>query len=151
MHLPHLSPFSKQPLLFVTACTAGRRHLLSQVAVQDLLAGIWSKSAEVDGWFVGRYVLMPDHVHFFAKPALTAKPIADWMKTWKSVSSRRIAVLAKVDQPIWQEDYFDHFVRSAPSYEEKWEYVRQNPVRKGLCVRPEDWPWQGMLHDLQFR
>lgn len=150
MHLPHLSPFSKQPLLFVTTCTAGRRDLLSQAAVPNILEGIWSKSAEVDGWFVGRYVLMPDHAHFFAKPALTAKPIADWMKTWKSVSSRRIAPEAKVTQPIWQEDYFDHFVRSASAYEEKWEYVRQNPVRKGLRVRPEDWPWQGILHDLQF-
>lgn len=150
MHLPHLSPFSKQPLVFVTVCSAGRRRLLSQTAVQSLLEAVWAKSAEVDGWFVGRYVLMPDHVHFFAKPTLTAKPIAEWMKAWKSVSSRRIAAVVKVHQPFWQEDYLDHFVRSASAYEDKWEYVRQNPVRKGLCVRPEDWPHQGVLHDLQF-
>ncbi len=52
------------------------------------------------------------------------------MKTWKSVSSRRIATEAKINQPIWQEDYFDHFVRSASAYEEKWEYVRQNPCEE---------------------
>lgn len=151
MHLPHLAPFSKQPLLFVTVCTARRRPLLCQTLVQGLLEAIWAKSAGIDGWFVGRYVLMPDHVHFFSKPALTAKPIADWMKTWKSVSSRRIAAGAKADQPIWQEDYFDHYVRSASAYGEMWEYVRQNPVRKRLCVCPEDWPYQGTLHELHFR
>jgi len=150
MHLPHLSPFNKQPLLFVTTCTAGRRHLLNQTAVKSILEGTWTKSAEADGWFVGNYVLMPDHVHLFAKPSLTAKPIAGWMKTWKSVSSRRIATAVKVDQPIWQEDYFDHFVRSASAYEEKWEYVLQNPVRKGLCLCPEDWPFRGTMHELQF-
>jgi hypothetical protein len=45
--------------------------------------------------------------------------------------------------PVWQQGFFDHVVRNSESYSEKWEYVRQNPVRAGLCLRPEDWPWQG--------
>ncbi|HEX7632211.1 MAG TPA: transposase, partial [Lacunisphaera sp.] len=133
MHLPHLLPFSKRPLFFITTCTARRRPLLANASARQIIEAVWTKSALLDGWYPGRYVLMPDHVHFFARPAIEAKPLADWMKTWKSVASRQLAREALIDPPIWQPDYFDHFVRSVSAYEEKWEYVRQNPVRKGLC------------------
>jgi putative transposase len=53
-----------------------------------------------------------------------------------------------VEAPIWQRDFFDRFLRSADSYSEKWEYVRDNPVRAGLVRRPEDWSHQGVTHDL---
>jgi len=86
MRLPHLASFSKQPLLFITTCTAGRRHLLATNTAQEILQTVWTKSATVDGWFVGRYVLMPDHLHLFAMRSLEARPLADWMKTWKSLS-----------------------------------------------------------------
>ena len=150
VRLPHLAPFSKQPLLFITTCTAGRRPLLATIPAHEILKILWMKSAAVDGWFVGHYVLMPDHVHLFAMPRLEAKPLAGWMKAWKSVSARRIAAASKVTPPIWQNDYFDHFIRSASAYAEKWKYVQQNPVRKELRLRPEDWPYFGTLHDLRF-
>jgi hypothetical protein len=46
---------------------------------------------ERDGWWVGHYILMPDHVHFFARRADPAQPMAKWMQMWNSVSSRQIA------------------------------------------------------------
>ena len=36
------------------------------------------------------------------------------------------------------------------AYEEKWEYVRNNPVRAGLAARAEDWPFQGVIHELMW-
>ena len=149
MHLPHLKPFSKQPLLFITTCTAGRKPLLSSVEAMTILEEVWSNSASIDGWFVGRFLLMPDHVHFFATPTLEAKPLPDWMKSWKSISSRRISAVSRISPPVWQGDYFDHFVRSTAAYREKWEYVQNNPVRQGLCSCSVDWPYQGTLHDLR--
>jgi hypothetical protein len=41
------------------------------------------------------------------------------------------------------EGFFDHLIRLRESYSEKWEYVRQNPVRAGLVSKYEGWPWQG--------
>ncbi|MBI2496516.1 MAG: transposase [Opitutae bacterium] len=151
MHLPHLPPFAKQPLVFITTCTANRRPLLAANLARDILTELWTRSAALDGWFVGHYLLMPDHLHLFAVPAREAKPLATWMKTWKSVSSRRIAAAGQVVPPVWPGDYFDHFARSASAYRQKWEYVQQNPVRKGLCLQPADWPYQGTLHDLDAR
>ncbi|MBK9989369.1 MAG: transposase [Verrucomicrobia bacterium] len=150
MRLPHLQPFAKTPLYFLTACMAQRRSLLACTEAHDSLREIWSKSAEHDGWFVGRYVLMPDHVHLFAVPSSDAKRRDEWLKSWKSVSSRRLAKFLSVEPPIWQADTFDHLLRSAESYSEKWDYVRANPVRRGLVAKADEWPWQGEIHSLQY-
>ena len=37
-------------------------------------------------------------------------------------------------RPLWQSEFFDHVIRSADSYTEKWNYVRENPVRAGLVA-----------------
>jgi putative transposase len=149
-HLPHLNPFSRHPTVFLTVVAHNRRSLLACQEACDVLVDIWSRSATTDGWFVGRFVLMPDHVHLFARPAVNAKPLADWMQTWKSLSSRRIAAALKTAPPVWQKDYFDRFLRSADNYQEKWRYVEMNPVRKGLCSQPAAWPWHGELSELRF-
>jgi hypothetical protein len=39
----------------------------------------------------------------------------------------------------------DHLLRSDESYAEKWNYVRENPVRAGLAQSAEDWPYAGEI------
>jgi hypothetical protein len=41
----------------------------------------------------------------------------------------------------WQRDFFDHRLRNHRELDEKTCYVLQNPVRKNLAARVEDWPW----------
>ena len=43
--------------------------------------------------------------------------------------------------PVWQEESFDHVLRNDESLREKIEYIRQNPVRKKLVMKAEDYPW----------
>jgi hypothetical protein len=45
--------------------------------------------------------------------------------------------------------FFDHLIRHSESYAEKWEYVRQNPVRARLVKDPDEWPWQGEIVRLE--
>lgn len=148
--LPHILPFAQQPLVFLTVVTHERRPALACASAHDTLRSIWANSPDLDGWPVGRYVLMPDHVHLFARATRDAKPLARWVQTWKSLSSRQLSETLSLPPPIWQKDYFDRFLRSSESYAEKWRYVASNPVRAGLCRQPEDWPWQGVLADLAF-
>jgi putative transposase len=103
-----------------------------------------------DGWWVGHYILMPNHVHFFARPEVGGRPTANWVQMWKGVSSRRIAKTLNLPPRIWQPEYFDRYLGSAESYSEKWDYVEQNPVRAGLVERFEDWPYRGVIHDLML-
>jgi hypothetical protein len=46
---------------------------------------------------------------------------------------------------LWEEGFFDHVLRSDESYSQKWNYVRENPVRAGLVKSVEDWPCQGEI------
>jgi hypothetical protein len=43
---------------------------------------------------------------------------------------------------LWQPGFFDHLLRNDESYNRKWEYVRENPVRAGLVSGADDWPYQ---------
>ena len=51
---------------------------------------------------------------------------------------------------IWQEEFFDHVLRSSESYSQKWDYVRENPVRGGLVVSSDQWTWQGEIESLRL-
>jgi hypothetical protein len=51
---------------------------------------------------------------------------------------------------IWQEHFFDHMLRSSESYSQKWDYVRQNPVRAGLVASADERPWQGEVESLML-
>jgi putative transposase len=50
-----------------------------------------------------------------------------------------------VSRPIWQLELCDHLLRSEKSCVEKWDYVYMNPVRAGLVMKPEDWPYSGEI------
>ena len=51
---------------------------------------------------------------------------------------------------VWQEEFFDHVLRSNESYSQKWEYVKENPVRAGFVKNSEEWPFQGEIEPLRL-
>ena len=61
-----------------------------------------------------------------------------------SVSKRELNLAGT----FWQEEFFDHVVRSSESYSQKWDYVKENPVRAALVKRSDEWPWQGEVESL---
>jgi putative transposase len=50
----------------------------------------------------------------------------------------------------FQRGGFHHRLRGAEGYRQKWQYVRENPVRAGLAPKPEDWPYQGRVHEIHW-
>jgi len=91
-------------------------------------------------------VVMPDHVHFFCKPTHDAIQLSKFMQHWKQWTSKRIKSELQFDDSVWQEEFFDHLLRSHESYSEKWNYVEQNPVRAGLVDTASGWPYSGFVH-----
>ena len=89
---------------------------------------------------------MPDHLHLFAGPGEPELPLDNWVRYWKSQFSKSV----RNAEYAWQTDHWDRRLRSGESYAEKWDYVLQNPVRKGLVKRAEDWPFQGQLFELEW-
>jgi len=70
------------------------------------------------------------------------------MLAWKQWTSKRIKRECGEAGAVWQEEFFDHVLRSEESYEEKREYILLNPVRANLTKTVEDWPWQGEIEAL---
>jgi REP element-mobilizing transposase RayT len=93
---------------------------------------------------------MPDHVHFFSSPVDSTCSLSEFMQRWKQWTSKRIVQEVGLEGPVWQAEFFDHLLRSAESYEQKWNYVRENPVRAGLVAVADDWPWQGEVERLHL-
>jgi putative transposase len=106
------------------------------------------KMAKERNAWVGRYVIMPDHLHFFVDCGDEVL-LSGWMKSLKNSLSKTLRNLGH-SAPHWQKGLFDHLVRSEPSYEQKWQYTRENPVRANLVFKAEDWPYQGEIEPLPF-
>jgi putative transposase len=90
-------------------------------------------------------VVMPDHVHLLLTPLRDADrnlvSLVGIVQAIKGASAHSLNRALGRSGPVWQEESFDHVLRSEASFSEKLEYIRQNPVRRGLVTRPEDYPW----------
>src|SRR3954454_22142952 len=84
-HPVHLSPnerYNTPVILYVTVCAKDRKPILANPVVHAWLIRTWQENA---GWLVGRYMIMPDHIHFFCAPAENPpSAFTAWMKRWKS-------------------------------------------------------------------
>ncbi|SRR5579871_232674 len=90
-------------------------------------------------------VIMPDHVHLLFTALRDSEgwtfAIPEILKAIKGTSARSINKLTGRNGPVWQDESFDHVLRGNESFRETVDYIRQNPVRKGLVQKPEDYPW----------
>jgi putative transposase len=111
---------------------------LADHTVHEVLRSVWRLATY---WKVGPYILMPDHLHLFAWPGILHADFDAWVRYWKSQFSNAI----DNQSPRWQETCFHHRLRSCESSESKRLYMLNNPVRAGLVVRSEDWPYQGEI------
>lgn len=151
MHTPRLGRLSDiyfgHPVYFVTLCTFGRKKILNRPTIHSVFIA-FCKAAAPYGVYVGRYVLMPDHIHLFVAAAREGVDLSTWIKSLKNTLSKSWRSSA-IAAPHWQKGVFDHLLRSTDSYEEKWAYVAANPKRAGLVASTEDWPYQGTICDLK--
>lgn len=90
-------------------------------------------------------VVMPDHVHLLLTPLKSKSgrwvPLAELLKSIKGFSASRINKRRGGTGALWQDERFDRIVRDAADFQEKWEYIWNNPVTKGLVHSPEDYAW----------
>ena len=137
-----------QPFYFVTFNTYKRVHILANTDVHEAFISFCHTAKEYDV-AVGRYVLMPDHVHLFVALGSDGITLPKWIQSLRSTLGKKFLGLG-FQKPHWQEGFFDHVLRSSESYSQKWEYVRMNPVRARLAQTPEEWPYQGEIMSLPF-
>ena len=122
----------------MTFCTRDRKVIAHLSDVHRAFCE-YSEKARDRYIAVGRYVIMPDHVHLFVQ-GHNEFNLSSWIGGLKRALS--VAVRPDDGRPRWQPGFFDHLLRSDESYDEKWQYVRENPVRAGLVSIADNWPHQ---------
>lgn len=130
--------FAHQPLYFVTFCTLFKRPVLGNDRIHKRFRQ-YCLCAEEHNVAVGRYVIMPDHIHLFVRGGLEFN-LGVWVRGLKrSLASGK---------GFWQPGFFDHVLRHDESYAQKWIYVRENPVRAGMAHHAENWPHAGEITEI---
>jgi len=82
-------------------------------------------------------VVLPDHVHLLVKPQ-PGFTLSRVMKGIKGACARRLNQLRNAKGRVWQEESWDRIIRDVAEFEEKLQYMYENPVRRGLVQRAED-------------
>jgi len=125
----------KRIIYFVTICVADRKPVIANDATFRAFKRAISMLRD---WNVLAAIIMPDHLHVVvaaindreAKLGNFSAALKRWMREELNASWK------------WQPGCFDRLLRSDESLHEKWLYVQENPVRKGLVQRKEDWPYR---------
>ena len=145
--LPHLQ--KPDTAIFVTFCTGGPLVLPTEARGLILEHCLREHGKRID---LIAAVVMPDHVHLLLSPLRYDQgwpfPLTDILQCLKGATAHRINKLLHRSGPVWEEESFDHVLRSEESLEQKLEYIRQNPVRAGLVSRPGDYPWLWVNREL---
>jgi REP element-mobilizing transposase RayT len=85
------------------------------------------------------YVVMANHVHLLITPNVTA---AKWLGPLKGYTAHEANRLLNLQgQPFWQDESYDHLVRTPEEFTRVQKYIENNPVTAGLAQAPDQFPW----------
>jgi REP-associated tyrosine transposase len=94
------------------------------------------------------YCFMPDHLHLlFSLGEDYPKRMQDWVSSFKRYTAKKIFELYGV-RSLWQKNFYDRIVRKEESLLEIAKYIVQNPVRKGIVLNWESYPYSKMIDPL---
>jgi hypothetical protein len=152
-HLPHWIP--DNATVFVTWRLAGSLPLHATDDTSRKPSGpVWLQDPRVAGairnallygetvrgfYQLLAWVVMPNHVHAIFLPHAAMPVIMRWLKGRTSRVANRI--LGRTGTPFWQDESFDHWIRSAEELQHLIEYVENNPLKAGLVQTKEQWQW----------
>jgi len=85
------------------------------------------------------FVVMPNHVHLLVTPKVVANR---WLGPLKGFTAHQANEwLGRHGQAFWQDESYDHLVRSDAEFERIRAYIEENPVSAGLAVEASQYPW----------
>ena len=128
--LPFIFQTYAPPLFFVTACTLHRRPIDDLAIAHQAFRKYGIKGAHDFDVAVGRYVIMPDHIHLFVRGSDSFN-LGRWMNGLKRALS--VASGTTNGHPLWQPGFFDHVLRNDENYDNKWEYVQTKSCSCRTC------------------
>ena len=123
---------------FITASTFQKRNILQSTRMAGLFLDVLLRYRGQGRYLLHEFVVMPDHFHLLITPRESLETAMQLIKGGFSFRAKReLGFLRKV----WQSSFYDRRVRDEGEYYAFREYIRQNPVKRGIAVRAEDYPY----------
>ena len=91
------------------------------------------KSGHGQFYDLAAVTVMPDHVHILFKPH-DGFTLSRVMKGIKGVSARILNQQRNTNGRVWQEESWDRVIRDAAEFDEKLQYMNDNPLKSGLIA-----------------
>ena len=142
-NLPHWE--DPGSVYFVTWRTSRRACLTAEERTLTLAA---IRHWDSIRWRLYAAVVMPDHVHILVQPLTIPEeqspvwyPLGSILHSVKSYSAHQISRLRGKSGAVWQEEREDRIIRNERELWEKWQYLRNNPVKGNLAPTAEEYPW----------
>lgn len=85
------------------------------------------------------WVIMPNHVHLLVE--IWQTPQSQLVRDWKGFTARRVNRLLGRRGKLWQDDYWDRYIRDEAHFRKVVHYIETNPVKAGLVKSSADWPF----------
>jgi putative transposase len=149
--IPNWLAWEQGTIYFVSFCVANRKPVLANGHAWEACRTTFEK---LDQWTILSALAMPDHLHVLIAPAFdrdaSISAFTKWFKRWFNEAfwdCRPSGSDGRKRTWHWQEGCFDRLLRSDESLSDKWEYIRQNPVRAGLVTNPDDWVYQFQFNE----
>ena len=113
---------------------------LRQSAIADMIVEAIEYNANILGHYsLNAFVVMPNHVHLLATPAISLPKLT---KSLKGITAKRAnQMLALTGSPFWQDESYDHLVRHDRELDKIRDYIEGNPVRAGLVREASKYRW----------
>jgi putative transposase len=83
-------------------------------------------------------MVMPDHAHLILKPR-DGFSLSRIMKGIKGVAAHRVNMSRGTTGTVWQDESWDRILRDAAEFDEKLQYMIDNPVKAGLTENGEEY------------
>ena len=121
---------------FITGSTFQKQHILQSDRMAGLFVDVLLDYRQKQKYLLHEFVVMPDHFHLLITPGESLERAMQLIKGGFSFRAKR--ELGFVDE-IWQPSFYDRRVRDAGEYLAFREYIRQNPRKRGLATRVEQY------------
>jgi REP element-mobilizing transposase RayT len=73
-------------IVHLIVCSKERKPIFASTEPTKIIVDAWPEAVS---WLVGRYMIMPDHIHLFCAPAtLPTEPLKQWVRYWKNIASK---------------------------------------------------------------
>jgi REP element-mobilizing transposase RayT len=129
-------------LYFITTTIVEWRSVFVTIPLFETIIESLKYCCTNKGLHLHAYVIMPNHAHYIV---LTNPPekLSDVMRDFNRFTSQRITDVLDEDRgnryKVWQEGFHPIAIDTGDFFQQKLDYLHENPVRKGFVERSEYW------------